>query len=129
MTRKLLVTGTILFALCGAAPAVHADVMPLPGGPKLSDCAKSRDPARCEARIQARQVCRDKRGDAKRICMDAYLVSPDCARADNPKRCVVQKNAEQACHGKQGKAHKSCMQVELKKKPKSSAPYQPPPKP
>jgi hypothetical protein len=100
--------------------AAHADVMPLPGGPKLSDCSKARDPARCEARIQARQACSSKRGDSKRICMEAYLVSPDCARADQPNRCVVQKQAEQTCRGKQGKTHTSCMQAELKKKPKSN---------
>lgn len=121
MMRVLLAACLSLFALCVAAP-VQADVMPLPGGPRLSDCNKARDPARCEARIRARQACRDKRGDAKRICMDTYVVAPDCARADNPKRCVAQKNAEQACHGKLGKSHKSCMQAELKKKPGKTTP-------
>lgn len=91
--------------------------MPLPGGPKLSDCAKARDPARCKARLKARQACSAKRGDAKRMCMDAYAVSPDCARANQPKQCIAQKQAEKTCHGKQGKTYKSCMQAELKKKP------------
>jgi hypothetical protein len=102
-----------------------ADVMPLPGGPKLSDCGKARDPARCEARIQARQACSDKRGDNKRMCMAAYVVSPDCARSENPKRCIAQRNAEQACHGKLGKAHKNCVQEALRKKPKVAKPAAP----
>jgi hypothetical protein len=92
--------------------------MPLPGGPKLSDCSKARDPARCEARIKARRACSDKRGDSKRACMEAHIVSPDCARADQPKRCAAQKQAEQSCRGKHGKAYKSCVQTALKKNPK-----------
>lgn len=101
--------------------SVHADVMPLPGGPKLLDCSKARDPARCEARIQARQACSDRRGDSKRICMDAYMVSPDCARSDNPRRCIAHRRAEEVCHGKLGQAYKSCVQTEMKKKPKPAA--------
>lgn len=120
MTRKLLLAGLAVFAFACATPVVHADVMPLPGGPKLSDCSKARDPARCEARLKARRACRDKRGDAKRMCMDAYVVSPDCARAEQPKRCIAQKSAEQACLGKQGKSYKACIQTELTKKPKAT---------
>ncbi|MDE2599991.1 MAG: hypothetical protein KGL40_10255 [Rhodocyclaceae bacterium] len=126
--RKLLAVAATALALCGT-PVAHADVMPLPGGPRMSDCAKSRDPARCEARLRARRACSAMRGDTKRLCMDAYMVSPDCAHADNPKRCVVQRHAEQACHGKQGKVYKSCMQAELKKKPKHITAYQPAPRP
>jgi hypothetical protein len=119
MTRILLTLCLSLFALFGVTSA-HADVMPLPGGPKLSDCNKARDVARCEARVKARQACSDKRGDSKRMCMDAYVVSPDCARSDTPNRCIAQRNAEQVCHGKLGKEHKTCVQAELKKKPKST---------
>lgn len=111
---------TCLLAFCLSAP-VHADVLPLSGGPKLADCSKARDPARCEARLQARQACRDKRGDNKRMCMEAYVVSPDCARADHPRRCIAQKRAEQACRGKQGKNHKACIKAELRKKPAKRA--------
>jgi hypothetical protein len=119
MTCVRLSLSVLLFALLYVS-AAHADVMPLPGGPKLSDCSKARDPARCEARIQARRACSSKRGDNKRMCMEAYMVSPDCARADQPNRCVAMKQAEQSCRGKQGKTHKSCMQAELKKKPKTT---------
>jgi len=119
MTRILFTICLSLFALFGMT-SVHADVMPLPGGPKLSDCNKARDVARCEARVKARQACSDKRGDSKRMCMDAYVVSPDCARSDTPKRCIAQRNAEQTCHGKLGKEYKTCFQAELKKKPKST---------
>ncbi|HWV17233.1 MAG TPA: hypothetical protein VNZ68_01495 [Rhodocyclaceae bacterium] len=116
-----------LLVLCLSAPA-HADVLPLSGGPKLADCSKARDPARCEARLQARQACRDKRGDNKRMCMEAYMVSPDCARAEHPRRCIAQKRAEQACRGKQGKSHKACIKAELRKKPaKPAAPAAPAP--
>lgn len=96
--------------------AAHAGNAPLPGGPRIADCSKARDPARCEARIAARSACKDKRGDSKRICMDAYVVSPDCARSDNPKQCIARKKAEQACHGKQGKAFQSCVKSKLKQK-------------
>lgn len=126
--RRLLTLGLAVLALVCVAPTAHADVMTLPGGPRLSDCAKARDPARCEARLKAREACRDKRGDTKRMCMDAYIVSPDCARADQPKRCIAQKNAELACAGKQGKIHKACMQSELRTKYRPAA-NQPPVKP
>lgn len=118
MMRNLFAAG--LLAFCCAAP-LHADVLPMTGGPKLADCSKARDPARCEARLQARQACRDKRGDNKRMCMEAYMVSPDCARAEHPRRCIAQKRAEQACRGKQGKSHKACIKAELRKKPAKSA--------
>lgn len=108
----LIVVG---LSLLGTAP-LHADVMPIPGGPRIADCSKARDPARCESRIKARQACSDKRGDSKRICMDAYLVAPDCARADNPRQCVARQKAEKACHGQHGKALKSCIQTQLRKK-------------
>lgn len=124
MTRYLQLLCFTLFTLLFNASA-HADVMPLPGGPKLSDCSKARDPARCEARIQARQACSNKRGDSKRMCMDAYIVSPDCARSDNPKRCIALRSAEKTCHGKLGKEHKTCLQAELKKKPKIAKPAAP----
>ena len=116
MTRylRLLVLG--FAALFFNLPA-QADVMPLPGGPKLSDCNKARDPARCEARIQARQACSDRRGDSKRMCMDAYMVAPDCARSDNPKRCIAHRRAEEVCHGELGLEYKGCVQAEMKKKP------------
>ena len=119
MTRylQLIILGlTVLFF---NAPA-HADVMPLPGGPKLSDCNKARDPARCEARIQARMACSDRRGDSKRMCMEAYVVSPDCARSDQPKRCIAQRRADEVCHGKLGREYKSCVQAEMKKKPSTT---------
>ena len=119
MTRYIQLLVLALAALF-FNPSAHADVMPLPGGPKLSDCSKARDPARCEARIQARQACSDKRGDNKRMCMDAYMVSPDCARSEHPKRCIAQRRADEACQGKLGKEHKTCVQAELKKKPKSA---------
>jgi hypothetical protein len=115
--RQFVLGLATLLALFLNLPA-HADVMPLPGGPKLSDCNKARDPARCEARIQARQACSDKRGDSKRMCMQAYMVSPDCARSENPKRCIAHRQADEACQGKLGKEHKTCVQEALKKKPK-----------
>lgn len=110
--RHCFIVASLSLLCC--AP-LHADVMPIPGGPRIADCSKARDPARCEARVQARKVCHDKRGDGKRICMDTYLVAPDCARADNPKRCIARQKAEQACHDKQGKQHKACLQAELAK--------------
>lgn len=126
MMHKLIVAS--LLAFCCTAPA-HADVLPMSGGPKLADCSKARDPARCEARLQARQACRDKRGDSKRLCMEAYMVSPDCARAEHPRRCIARKKAEQACKGKQGKSQQACIKAELRKKPARPAASAPAPTP
>lgn len=106
----------ICLSLIFNSSLVHAGTAPLPGGPRIADCSKARDPARCEARIAARSACKDKRGDSKRICMDAYLVSPDCARSDNPKQCLARKKAEQACQGKQGKTFNTCVKTKLKQK-------------
>ena len=89
---------------------------PIPGGPRIADCGKAKDPGRCQARVAARNVCKDKRGDNKRICMEAYVVAPNCARADNPKRCVAQQRAENACQGTQGKTYKACVRGKLKQK-------------
>lgn len=115
--------------LCAAA---QAGMAPIPGGPRLADCAKARDPARCEARLEARRACGDKRGDTKRECMQAYLVAPDCARADDPKRCARLKQAEADCRGKSGRNFKRCLQTALRKVPARTtlpAPISPPTSP
>jgi hypothetical protein len=117
--RNCLFMTALCFTLSSFGTVVtpaFAGNSPLPGGPRIADCNKAKDPGRCEARIAARSACKDKRGDSKRMCMEAYVVSPSCARADNPKRCIAQQRAENACQGKQGKSYKACVSGKLKQK-------------
>jgi hypothetical protein len=116
--RNCLSMTAICFMLSffGLASPSFAATGPIPGGPRIADCSKAKDPGRCQARIAARSACKDKRGDSKRICMEAYVIAPNCARADNPKRCIAQQRAETACQGKVGKTYKTCVRSKLKQK-------------
>lgn len=106
----------LLALLCvgWSLPALAAS--DLPGGPRIVDCSKAKDPSRCEARIAARAACKDKRGDAKRSCMKAYVARPDCSRASDPKACTARQLAETACRDTQGAAHKRCLRMQAKQR-------------
>jgi len=84
----LLATSTGLLAQ-GAAPAQtegrHKD------GYHRADCAKSADPAQCEARRKemrenlgkAREACKGQEGTARGACMARQV----CAKAADPAKC------------------------------------------
>jgi hypothetical protein len=91
--------------------------------PVADDCARARDPERCEARQAALKACGEKRGKEKTACLEAAMPPVDCSRSENPGKCEATQNAREACKGKTGKALKQCMRDEKpKKKPRPIRP-------
>ena len=97
--RKLLLASTLV---CFSA-ALHAQ--------GATDCSKSRNPERCEARQKARAACQDKRGAERRRCVQDQMPPPDCARSPNPPHCKALQTAREACKDKIGVAHRQCMEA------------------
>lgn len=84
------------------------------------ECARARDPVRCEARQEALRTCSEKRGAERRACLDASIPPPDCSKAKNPQNCEAAQKAKEICKGKTGADLKKCMRDEQpKKKPKA----------
>ena len=91
--------------------------------PVADDCARARDPERCEARQAALKVCSEKRRAEKEACLEAAMPPVDCRRSENPGKCEATQKAREACKGKTGKALKQCMRDEKpKKKPRPIRP-------
>lgn len=113
----MLMRHLILLAITLSAVAIsaHASTGHIPGGPRIADCSKARDPAQCEARLAARTACQHKRGSEKKQCMDARSVTPECIGNANPVRCSQQQRAAHICREKKGKAYKQCVSTETKK--------------
>ncbi len=99
----------------GVSPAEGARVKPM-------DCAKAKDPVRCEAMNKQIEACRDKTDDAWRECM--HLPAPaakftppkprDCAKARNKERCEAHTRALKACEEMTTRAaHRKCMSETL----------------
>jgi len=89
------------------------------------DCARARDPLRCEARQAVLKTCSEKRGTEKRACMEAGMPPVDCSQAQNPQKCEAAQKAKEICKDKTGKELKKCMRDEQprkKPKPKSTPP-------
>jgi len=83
------------------------------------DCARARDPVRCEARQAALKACSEMRGKEKAACLDASMPPVDCSRAQNPRKCEAAQKAKEICKDKTGKELKKCMRDEQpRKKPK-----------
>ena len=84
------------------------------------DCARARDPVRCEARQAALKTCSEKHGSERRACLDASIPPPDCTMARNPEQCEAAQKAREICKGKSGRELKTCMRDEQpRKKPKA----------
>jgi hypothetical protein len=84
------------------------------------DCARARDPVRCEARQAALKTCSEKHGSERRACLDASIPPPDCSKSKNPQDCEAAQKAKEICKGKTGPDLKKCMRDEQpKKKPKA----------
>jgi hypothetical protein len=91
--------------------------------PAADDCARARDPVRCEARQAALKACSEKRGKEKSACLEAGMPPVDCSKSQNPGRCEAAQKARETCKGKTGKALKQCMRDEQpKKKPRPIRP-------
>lgn len=87
------------------------------------DCARARDPARCEARQAALKSCAEKRGAEKRACLDASMPPPDCSKAKKPADCEAAQKAKAACQDKTGKQLQACLRDgQPRRKPKPRPP-------
>ena len=102
------------------AAAVLLSLPALPALPESAadDCARARDPGRCEARQAALKACGEKRGVERRACLEAAMPPPDCSKSDNPQRCEAIQKAKDLCKGKTGTALKKCLREEQPKKKK-----------
>lgn len=111
---KLLIS---LAAVLLAAPAIAQSA--------ADECARARDPSRCEARQAALKSCGGKRGIERQVCLEAAMPPPDCSKSDTPDRCEAIQKAKDVCKGKTGKALKKCLKDERpkkkRKKPHSTA--------
>jgi len=98
---------SILYAIAAALFASTA--LAQPAMPQPTDCAKARNPERCEARQKARAACPDKRGADRRQCVKEHMPPPDCSKAPNPARCAAMQAAQEACRGKSGADYRQCV--------------------
>lgn len=79
-------------------------------------CARARDPVRCDARQAALKTCAAKRNAEKLACLEANMPPPDCRRAQDPARCEAEQRAREICRGKAGKELKKCLRDEQPRK-------------
>lgn len=89
------------------------------------DCARARDPVRCEARQAALKTCSELRGAERHACLDASMPPVDCSQAQNPQKCEAAQKAKEICKGKTGKELKKCMRDEQPQKKPKPRPIQP----
>lgn len=84
------------------------------------DCAKARDPARCEARQAALKTCSGMRRAEKEACLEANIPHVDCRQAKEPEKCAAARQARETCKNTNGSELKKCMRDEQqRKKPKA----------
>lgn len=98
-----IVAATLISLLAGQVALAQ------PTLPQAVNCAKARNPERCEARQKARALCGDKRGAERRQCVKQQTPPPDCGKAPDPARCVATQAAQEACMAKVGPAHRQCL--------------------
>jgi hypothetical protein len=79
------------------------------GGAPSRECAKARDPQRCEALQQAKQTCKDKPAAEKRDCMQSSMPPADCSKSRHPARCEAHQKAKEVCKDKVGMDRRQCM--------------------
>lgn len=79
-----------------------------------ADCSKAKNPAQCEARHKAREICKDMKGTDHASCMEDNMPGPDCKKAKNPPRCESRQKAHEACKGMYGEERRKCSR-DLKK--------------
>jgi len=116
MKSLLPLAAGALLALLGAPAAAES---------AADDCARARDPARCEVRQAALKACAEKRGIERRACLDAAMPPPDCAKSKDPAKCEAAQKAKELCKGKTGKALKACLREEAPKGKKRRKPAMP----
>lgn len=101
-----LVCGTLVAALFSLGAAAQT-----------ANCAKARDPQRCEALQKAKEICKDKTAAAdKRKCMVEAMPPMDCAKAHNPQRCEAMQKAKEVCKDKPAAEHRQCLREHMPKR-------------
>lgn len=116
----------------GMGPGATQDMGPgmMQGGGRQAraprDCSLAPNPAACnahrEARLMARDACKDKAGLQRRQCMQDQMQNFDCAKAGNPQQCESRKTAYKACQGQAGPAFRQCVQQKMPAMDCSKAP-------
>ena len=111
--KQLLILATVIHWLPALAQST------------ADDCARARDPARCEARQAALKTCSELRRAEKEACFEANMPPVDCSQSENPAKCEATQKARDACKGKSGNALKKCMRDEQAQKKKKPRPIRP----
>lgn len=93
--------------------------LPAPAQSATDECARARDPVRCEARQAALKTCAEKRGLERRACLEASIPPVDCSKAQYPQACEAAQRAKEVCRGKTGKELKKCLRDEQPRKKKA----------
>jgi len=99
--------------------ALSAALLAFPGqvGAAAGECAKARDPQRCEAFNQAKEACKGSRGAEHRQCIQDQMPPPDCSKMRFPERCEAMQAAKEACKDKNGKERRRCLKEQMKAVP------------
>jgi hypothetical protein len=105
MRRLMLYARLVTLALSSIAAIAGAEA--------AVDCAKARDPARCEATRAAKLACQDRHGPAFRQCVADLTAQVTCATASDPQRCERRQKLRAACKGKRGQAWKACLDTKM----------------
>lgn len=110
-----------VFSVAVGAYSTEAGPQTMPGARPM-DCAKAKSRTRCESLNKDIEACRDKVGDAWRLCMHqpmpkAKFAPPkprDCDQARNKQGCVAHSKALEACKDKDTRVeHRECMAQQL----------------
>jgi hypothetical protein len=143
MNTHLMMIGSALMASILCMP-VMAQLGPGMGGPGMSgagvgqrgagpggsrDCMQSANPEACkahqQARIQAREACKDIAGRNRRQCMAEQMQNFDCGKSGNPQQCEARKKVYQECKGQTGPAFRQCAHAPNRKcRPSNATPRQ-----
>ena len=113
MNTRLMMIGSALMASILCMP-----VMAQPGpGMGSRDCMQSANPEACkahqQARIQAREACKDIAGPNRRQCIAEQMQNFDCGKSGNPQQCEARKKVYQECKGQTGPAFRQCAQQKM----------------
>jgi hypothetical protein len=106
--KKALLTLAALLAGVLAQSAI-AQTGAAYGGAPSRECAKARDPQRCEALQQAKETCKDKSTAEKRDCMQSAMPPADCSKSRHPQRCEAHQKAKEICKDRTGADRRQCM--------------------
>lgn len=122
-TLSVLLAAVTAVAFVSTAAAMPSGDAPVRGPLAYPmDCAKAKDPVRCETLNKKIEACKGKIDDAWRECMHpagstAKFTPPkprDCTKARNKERCEAHTSALQACQDQTTRIeHRKCMVGQL----------------